>query len=65
VAFCPPFETLPHIEAEVADDSAAEVHLEQVLHNGAQFEVRLAKSAASATSVAVDFFASQAGGLPG
>jgi hypothetical protein len=60
VAFCPPFETLPHVEAEIADDSAADLHPEQVLHNGAQLEVRLAKPAAVATTVAVEFFAAEA-----
>src|SRR6185369_15601770 len=35
VGFCPPFELLPQVEANVKDDSAAEVKLAQVLHNGA------------------------------
>ena len=45
VAFCPPFERLPQVEVEVADDSDANVKFAQVLHNGAQLEVRLAQPA--------------------
>lgn len=56
VAFCPPFERLPSVEANVADDSEADVKLSQVLHNGAQFDVRLPQAANEATNVAVEFF---------
>lgn len=60
IAFCPPFERLPQVEANVADDSDAEVKLIQVLHNGSQFEVRLPQPADTPTNVAVEFFAAGA-----
>jgi len=41
IAFCPPFEHLPTVDAEITDDSGAAVKVTQILHNGAQFEVRL------------------------
>jgi hypothetical protein len=59
VAFCPPFEFLPEVEAEIADDSPADVKLTQVLHNGAQLEVRLPHPAPVATSVTVELFAAE------
>jgi hypothetical protein len=60
VAFCPPFERLPRVEVNLADDSDASVKLTQVLHNGVQLDVRLAHPSAIAASVAVEFFASDA-----
>jgi hypothetical protein len=41
IAFCPPFERLPTVEAEPADDSEVTVKVTQVLHNGAHLEIRL------------------------
>jgi hypothetical protein len=57
VAFCPPFERLPQVEANVSDESEADVKLSQVLHNGAQFDVRLPEAADDATNVTIEFFA--------
>ena len=34
VAFCPPFERLPSVEAEIADGPACDVKIVQVLHQG-------------------------------
>jgi hypothetical protein len=45
IAFCPPFDRLPAVEAEAIDDSSATVKLSQVLHNGVQIDVRLAEPA--------------------
>jgi hypothetical protein len=58
IAFCPPFERLPQMEVNVTDDSDASVKLTQVLHNGAQLDVRLLQTAAKLTIVTVEFFAS-------
>ena len=41
VAFCPPFELLPQVEAEIADGPDASVQVTQVLHHGARLDVRL------------------------
>jgi hypothetical protein len=60
IAFCPPFDHLPRVEVNVADDSRASVKLTQVLHNGAQLEVRLAAPASKDTSVTIELFASDA-----
>jgi hypothetical protein len=55
--FCPPFELLPQVEASVADDFEAEVKLVQVLHNGAQIDVRLDEPAEEPVTVAIEFVA--------
>jgi hypothetical protein len=57
VGFCPPFELLPEVEANVADDSEADVKLAQVLHSGAQLEVRLSEPATEPTVVSIELFA--------
>ncbi len=57
VGFCPPFELLPEVELNVADDSEADVKLSQVLHNGAQLDVRLSEPAEEAIAVSIEFFA--------
>jgi hypothetical protein len=59
VGFCPPFERLPHVEANVNDDLEAEIKLAQVLHNGAQIDVRLSEPADEAVAVSIEFFASE------
>jgi hypothetical protein len=41
VGFCPPFEFLPQVTAHAAGNPSASVKVAQVLHNGAQLEVRL------------------------
>jgi len=60
VSFCPPFERLPHVEAEISDGASADVKVSQVLHIGAQLEVRLSTLATVGTVVSVEFFASDA-----
>jgi len=57
IAFCPPFERLPQVEVNVADDSDAAVKLTQLLHNGAQLDVRLPQTADENTTVALELFA--------
>jgi hypothetical protein len=59
VGFCPPFELLPQVEANVADDFEADVKSVQVLHNGAQLDVRLSEPAEEAMAVSIEFFASE------
>jgi hypothetical protein len=63
VAFCPPFERLPQVEANVVDDSDSTVKLAQMLHNGAQLEVRLSEPAEEGTNVTIEFFATDAGSM--
>jgi hypothetical protein len=58
VAFCPPFELLPTVEANANGDYEADVKLAQVLHNGAQLDVRLSEPADEAVAVSIEFFAS-------
>ncbi len=52
-AFCPPFERLPQAEAFRLDGPSATVKLAQVLHQGAQIEVRLSGVADCQQSVTV------------
>jgi hypothetical protein len=59
IAFCPPFERLPSVEAEVDGSTAASVKLTQVLHHGAQLELRLTRPAAQPTAVSVEVFAAE------
>jgi hypothetical protein len=56
VAFCPPFERLPHVEVE----SAADVRILQTLHNGVQLEVRQHRSATVPTTTSIELFATDA-----
>jgi hypothetical protein len=58
VAFCPPFEQLPNVDVDVADDSAI-VNKAQVLHHGTQIEVRLRSPSACKQNVIVELFASE------
>jgi hypothetical protein len=57
VAFCPPFEILPQVEAEIADGPDASVKVAQVLHNGARLDVRLVQPAIEATTVSLEIVA--------
>lgn len=57
VGFCPPFELLPQVEANANGDIEAEVKLAQVLHNGAQLDVRLSEPAEETVAVSIEFFA--------
>jgi hypothetical protein len=56
-AFCPPFEVLPEVEVEVADDSFAIVKLTQLLHNGVEIDVRLPQPAVEEQHVTVEIMA--------
>jgi hypothetical protein len=64
VGFCPPFDQLPHVEAEVADGPAATIKIVQVLHNGARLDVALTGPASDATRVSVEFLAAEPGDTP-
>jgi len=59
VAFCPPFELLPQVEANATGDYEADVKLAQVLHNGAQLDVRLSEPTEEAVAVSIEFYASE------
>jgi hypothetical protein len=59
VAFCPPFELLPHIDVNIADDSDATVKVSQFLHNGTQLEVRLPEPAEEPLRVTVELYAAE------
>jgi hypothetical protein len=60
IAFCPPFDRLPTVEAEAVDDSPASVNVTQLLHNGVQLEVRLPTPATAPHSTTIELFASDA-----
>ena len=57
VGFCPPFESLPAVDAEVDGDLSATVKITQILHQGAELEVRLAAPCEEACRVEVQFVA--------
>jgi len=57
VAFCPPFERLPSVEAEAIDDASASVKLTQLLHNGVQIEIRLSQPANEKQTVTIEMVA--------
>jgi hypothetical protein len=57
VAFCPPFEVLPEVEADISDDSTATVKLAQRLHHGSHFDVRLTEPAEHPLTVSIEFSA--------
>ena len=59
MAFCPPFELLPHIDVNIADDSDATVKVSQFLHNGTQLEVRLPEPAEEPLRVTVELYAAE------
>jgi len=59
VAFCPPFERLPEVDAHVTDDTTASVKVAQRLHHGAQLDVRLPAAAENSLTVTVEFFAAE------
>jgi hypothetical protein len=61
VAFCPPFELLPHVEAEIADGPDATVKVAQVLHNGARLEIRLSEPASIPIAVEIEIVAEEPG----
>jgi hypothetical protein len=57
VAFCPPFERLPTIEAEAVDGPACDVKAAQILHQGARLEARLSRASTAAELVTIEFAA--------
>jgi hypothetical protein len=57
VAFCPPFERLPVVETFVVSGPTATLKLAQVLHQGAQIEVRRSGSLDCQQSVIVELSA--------
>jgi hypothetical protein len=59
IAFCPPFTHLPTVEAYLTDDIAADVKLTQVLHHGAQTEIRLPTPARGLNSVNLELIATE------
>jgi hypothetical protein len=61
VAFCPPFERLPAIEAAAADDSSASVTLSQVLHSGVQIDIRLLRPADEIYRLTIEMMATDSG----
>jgi hypothetical protein len=60
MAFCPPFETLPRVEANSSAGPPATIKLVQSLHNGAQIEVRLAQGRDREETVTVRLVATAA-----
>lgn len=61
--FCPPFELLPLVEANAGEEFEAQVKLVQVLHNGAQFEVRLEEAPEEPFAVMIEFVATEPSAL--
>jgi hypothetical protein len=57
VAFCPPFERPPSVEAEVVDGPGCDVKLAQVLHQGARLEARLSRASSAAQRVTIEILA--------
>lgn len=57
IGFCPPFEHLPEIEAIATDGPDAEVKIAQILHNGAQLEVRLQQPSVAPEQVSLELIA--------
>lgn len=64
VAFCPPFERLPTVQAKRTSGPACEVKIAQILHQGARLEVRLSRASTSARTAAIEFTASSAPSFP-
>lgn len=64
VAFCPPFERLPQVAASAETDGpAASVKLTQMVHNGAQLDVRLPRATDRSQTVAVELVATESDDL--
>lgn len=64
-AFCPPFEQMPYVDAEAIDGEPCDVKIEQVLHQGARFEVRLSRASTAPQRVTVEFAATSEPPLAG
>jgi hypothetical protein len=50
---------LPQIEAEIDEADLATIKLTQVLHNGAQLEVRLSRASTLRQAIAIELYAAQ------
>jgi hypothetical protein len=59
VTFCPPFAFLPVVTADVSGNTLASVKVAQVLHNGAQLEVRLPHAAGSQQVAKIEILAAE------
>lgn len=57
VAFCPPFERLPTVEARRIAGPACEVKITQILHQGVRLEVRLTRASTAAEHAKLEFVA--------
>ena len=57
VAFCPPLERLPSVEADAVNGPACDVKLAQVLHQGARLEARLSRASSTAQRVTIEILA--------
>jgi hypothetical protein len=63
VGFCPPFEFLPQVTVHATGDASASVKVAQVLHNGAQLEVRLLPLASCPPVATIELVAAEPGSL--
>jgi hypothetical protein len=63
VGFCPPFEFLPQVTVHATGDASASVKVAQVLHNGAQLEVRLSPLAGCSPDATIELVAAEPGSL--
>lgn len=57
VAFCPPFERLPAVEAHRTAGPGCEVKIAQVLHQGVRLEIRLTRASTATERVKLEFVA--------
>jgi len=57
LAFCPPFEYLPDVEANIVEGPDAHVKVAQLLQNGAQLEVQLSRSHSTPQRVLIEVLA--------
>lgn len=63
VGFCPPFEFLPQVTVHATGDASASVKVAQVLHHGAQLEVRLSPLASCPPVATIELVAAEPGSL--
>jgi hypothetical protein len=63
VSFCPPFEFLPQVTVHATGDATASVKVAQILHNGAQLEVRLSPLASCPPVATIELVAAEPGSL--
>lgn len=64
VAFCPPFERLPQVEAEAVEGPDASIKIVQVLHNGVRLDAQLSQVAANRESVTIELLAAESEEAP-